>query len=113
MDEQAQQARMIACNLTARELATRLDELARGLFGSAVHVEELPDGFAYRFGGGTEVASQLTTFVLEERQCCPFFHFDLHFEPYAGPITLALRGTPEVKAYMKLLAGNGPMHGAP
>lgn len=103
MDQQNQQPPVIACSLTDKELAARLEELTQALFAQAEHVAELDDGYAFRFSGSAEQAQHLTTFVLEERQCCPFFRFDLRFDPYDGPITLSLRGTAEVKAFTTFL----------
>ena len=97
----------IACSLSDRELAIRLDELTRTLLADALDITELDDGYALRFEGSPPNAQRLTTFVLGERQCCPFFRFDLHFEPYAGPITLILGGDAAIKAFTQtLLAGN-------
>src|SRR5215217_1655099 len=42
-------APVIACNLLGRELAERKDEITRDLFAHVERVDELPDGFAYRF----------------------------------------------------------------
>lgn len=52
----------------------------------------LPDGYALRFPGEELWASRLLAFVVGERACCPFFTFEVHFEPEHGPIWLHLRG---------------------
>jgi hypothetical protein len=41
------------------------------------------------------------SFVAEERACCPFFTFELHYEPNLGPIWLRLRGSAEIKALLR------------
>jgi len=53
---------------------------------------QLPDGYALRFPGEETWASRLLRFIVQERACCPFFSFELVFEPGQGPIWLHLRG---------------------
>lgn len=89
----------IACTLTGDELAERGDEV-NGLFTSVEEVRELDDGYAFRFDGGDASAASLLSFVLEERRCCPFFTFDLVFEPNIGAIWVHLRGSVAVKEFV-------------
>jgi len=81
----------IACTLGVEDQATRRDEIAR-LFAGRQQVWELPDGYAVRFTGDDNVAVGLLRFISGERACCPFFTFELTFEPQRGPIWLRLRG---------------------
>ncbi len=39
-------------------------------------------------------------FITAERECCPFFRFELIVEPDDGPVWLRLRGSDEVKAFV-------------
>ena len=91
----------IACNLQEAAQAARRDELSRELFAGYEGISELPDGYEFRFPGSAEWAAALTRFVMEERECCPFFTFELRFEPDRGPITLRLRGSEEVKEFVR------------
>jgi hypothetical protein len=43
------------------------------------------------FAGGAEWAEKLVGFVISERECCPFFSFEVLFEPGGGPISLRVR----------------------
>lgn len=98
---------VIACALTPAELEKRADELS-GLVRQARSREELDDGFALAFAGDDETAGRLLDFVLAERRCCPFFRFELVFEPDLGPIRLRLLGSEEVKSFVRpLLAERG------
>ncbi|MBA2521484.1 MAG: hypothetical protein H0V24_17655 [Chloroflexia bacterium] len=92
---------VIACNLSARDLAIRSDELRRQLFGAVTEVRELPDGFAFRFPESDDVRTKLFEFVGTERGCCSFFRIELHFEPELGPIWLQLRGGDGVKDFVR------------
>lgn len=89
----------IACNLSGAELAERGDEVG-GLFKAVEQVRELADGYAFRFSGSDAIAAQLLAFTLEERRCCPFFTFELVFEPNQGPIWVHLRGSASIKEFV-------------
>ena len=89
----------IACTLTGAGLAERGDEVA-SLFATVEAVRELADGYAFRFPGNDTAATALLEFTLAERRCCPFFTFEMDFEPHAGPIWINLRGSAAVKEFV-------------
>ena len=60
-------------------------------------MDELEDGYEFRFPGSEEWATRLTEFIVFERECCPFLAFELVFEPEGGPIRLRVRGPEGVK----------------
>lgn len=90
----------IACALSERELAARRQDYADHLAKGIEHVEELEDGFAFRFAGTDRWVSAILTFVTLERSCCPFFGIEVVFEPAGGPVWLKLRGGAEAKAFV-------------
>lgn len=90
----------LACSLLGAEFATRREAIARDLFAHADRVEELPDGFGYRFPSAEPWAAKALAFIAEERRCCPFFTFELVFEPDDGPLWLRLRGSEAIKAFV-------------
>jgi hypothetical protein len=81
----------LACSLTGPEQARRREELQR-IFEGCSRTDELEDEYEFSFPGSEEWAVRLTEFVVFERACCPFFAFDLVFEPEGGPIRLRARG---------------------
>ena len=89
----------IACSLSGAELAERGDEV-NDLFVAVEQVRELDDGYAFRFDGSDASAASLLTFVLAERRCCPFFTFELTFEPNVGAIWVQLRGSAAIKEFV-------------
>ena len=89
----------IACNLTGEDLAERGNDV-KNLFDETEEVRELEDGYAFRFSGSDAMAPRLLEFTLEERRCCPFFTFDLVFQPNLGSIWVHLRGSAAVKEYV-------------
>lgn len=91
---------VVACSLSEEELARRSREVSRDLFVFAEQVEELSDGFRWRFPGDGAWHAKLLDFVAAERRCCGFFRIELTFEPGLGPVTLALRGPVGTKAFI-------------
>jgi hypothetical protein len=100
MTDTRQQGTPIACNLNSEAQAERQRVVTEKLFSDVLETEELTDGYAYRFSGEQEILEQVTAFVLFERQCCPFFTFELIFEPEQGPVTLKLRGPEGTKEFL-------------
>ncbi len=90
----------LACLLTGEDLAAR-GEIVRPLIASYQKLHELEDGYAFQFPGETEWIQRVVSFIDEERKCCPFFTFELQFEPGLGPLWLRLRGSAEIKALLR------------
>ena len=91
----------LACLLTGEDLKAR-GEVVQSLMASYQQLHELEDGYAFQFPGAPEWIQRVVSFVAEERQCCPFFTFELQFEPNLGPIWLRLRGSAEIKALLRV-----------
>ena len=90
----------LACTLHGREFAERKDAIAGELFAHASEVKELADGYAYRFEGFDPWAERILAFIAIEKECCPFFTFELALEPYDGPVWLRLRGSAAIKEFV-------------
>ncbi len=91
----------IACKLTNEEEQKRREELSRELFSGREDTRELDDGYEFVFAGGADWAEKLVSFVVSERECCPFFTFELIFEPEGGRVWLRVRGPEGVKEFMR------------
>lgn len=91
----------IACSLSNEGLARRQEEIAGSIFNEAHEITDLSDGYGFRFEGPDDRAHRLIDFILTERECCPFFTFELRFEPVGGSIWLHLRGSSEIKTYVE------------
>ena len=65
-------------------------------------VEELEDGYALRFPDSEGWIAKLVDFIVYERSCCPFFAFELVFEPEGRGVWLRLRGD-GVKEFLELV----------
>jgi hypothetical protein len=90
----------LACNLFGREFAERKETISRDLLAHAEQVEELPDGFGYRFPAAEPWTAKVLDFIAAEKECCPFFTFELIFEPNDGPLWLRLRGSEAIKEFV-------------
>ncbi|MEO7000566.1 MAG: hypothetical protein ABI068_02020 [Ktedonobacterales bacterium] len=89
----------IACMLTGDELTERGSEVG-AVFQAVEQVRELADGYEFRFPGSDAIVSGLLGFMLAERRCCPFFTFELVFEPNLSAIWVRLRGSTAVKEFV-------------
>jgi hypothetical protein len=90
----------LACSLTSAELEVRGEENG-ALFAHATAVEELPDGYRFAFPAEAESATAILRFVLAERDCCPFFTFDLAFTPPHQAIWLTIGGSEAIKGIVQ------------
>lgn len=91
----------IACNLTQSDLVARRNELAKEIFSECGDINELADGYEFRFSGDDIWFKKLTEFVSFERKCCPFFIFNLTFEQNQSAIVLRLQGAEGTKEFIK------------
>ena len=89
----------VACDLTAIPEEARQRHLATvpDIFAAVQEVQELPNGFAFRFANEPGRFMSLAKFVEYEQLCCPFEGFAVEIEPHGGPIWLRLTGDEEVK----------------
>ena len=90
----------IACALPPDRERARRDELSRGLFARHEGAAELADGYEFRFPGDARLVGELARFIADERECCPFLHFELLVEPDRGPIRLRVRGPEGTKEFL-------------
>src|SRR5690242_16597272 len=97
----------IACNLPEAAQAARGEEIAP-IFDSVQQTVELADGYAFEFAGSATQAARLLEFILAERECCPFFRFELVFAPDHSAIWLHLGGGPGVKEFIAASRGMMP-----
>jgi hypothetical protein len=106
MPEENVQEMPIACTLSAQDYTARTIEIEE-LMQRAVETRELVDGYALKFAGSADQARDLLQFIIQERACCPFFTFELDFEPQEGPIWLSLRGPEGTKGFIQEMIEHG------
>ena len=90
----------LACTLSAAELRERGDGVVGPLFARVQRIEETPDGYCFAFPAEAEGVRDLMEFILSERDCCPFFTFELGFPSPHESVWLTLRGGEGVKEFV-------------
>lgn len=90
------------CALSGGALLSRVEGVIADFSRGLDQVVELSDGYALRFPGSAGWIAKLVEFVVHERDCCPFFAFELAIEANGGPVWLRLRGV-GVKQFLELL----------
>jgi hypothetical protein len=93
-----------ACNMAAlnSEQKKRVLGLLEELKAKRQEVNELPDGFAFRYAMGSDMLLNAAEFIAYERLCCPFFSFELEVEKDDGSMWLRLKGREGVKDFIKI-----------
>jgi hypothetical protein len=93
---------IIACDLTAIDAgvrSTHVESAKQLLHQGAREVQELPDGYAFRYDAAQY--PEVVQFIANERLCCPFFTFVLEVTPAHGPLWLRITGGEGVKEFMQ------------
>lgn len=103
----ASQGSPFVCDMNAIEPANRDRHIAAAVeVFQAVHaIRELPNGYAFRLPGETNLLLKTAEFVANERLCCPFFGFMIEIEPEGGSLWLHLTGPDGVKPFIQAEIG--------
>ena len=93
----------IACDMSVLSPAQRSAHLAtsRELFSKVQAIDEVAEGYEFRFGDEPEMVLKIAEFVALEKLCCPFLNFAINVEAEGGPVTLRLTGREGVKAFVR------------
>ena len=93
----------LACDieaLTKKEME-HVMEVSKEIFGLAVQIQELADGYELSFSNGSvKLIRQLAEFMALESLCCPFIKHTLIIEPNRGGAFLQLTGEENVKEFI-------------
>lgn len=91
-----------ACNMQAisAEERPRHIEVTGRMRQAIKEVKDLPDGYSFRFDASRPNVMLVSEFISRERDCCPFFTFELVAERDEGPLWLSLRGREGVKEFI-------------
>jgi hypothetical protein len=93
----------LACDLTAIPASEREEHIvtAPQLFQTAQEVQELPNGYAFRFLNESGKLIAIAKYIENESLCCAFFNFELEIKPNRGALWLRLTGGEGVKELLK------------
>ncbi|HTL01753.1 MAG TPA: hypothetical protein VL243_05980 [Vicinamibacterales bacterium] len=90
----------ILCTLAPGERAQRRTAFLQNLLGHVLAVEQLANGYRWRFKSAPGLTAQLGSVIEAERQCCRFLTFDLHASPDLGQVLLDVTGPDGTKAIL-------------
>lgn len=96
----------LSCTLLPAELQDRLDFLKKEVFSKVEKKEVLNDGMIFYFPDSQENTKMVMDFIAFERQCCPFFKFDLSILPFEKGIALKISGSRAVKEFLESYMGD-------
>lgn len=94
MDELA-----IACNLSPEELQERGGDLLPGLLELSDGQRPVEAGYVFSFPA--PALPTVFKVIESERECCPFFRFEVTIEPAAGPVSLVLSGPSGTREFIE------------
>ena len=91
----------IACNINALNTTQRerREILAKQMHDAGLQIQELPDG--YKFLYPADLFLTVAEFVSLEKQCCPFFTFQLIVDPDNGPLWFGITGREGTKEFIQ------------
>jgi hypothetical protein len=91
------------CNIKTLSVAERLHkkQIGEKMAASRVEVNELPNGYAFRFRPGGVSLVELADWVESERRCCLFFDLAIEAEREGGSMWLKITGRDGVKQFIR------------
>src|SRR5580704_10713487 len=92
----------LTCNINGilPQERTRYERLVEAVRRAVKERLELPDGYAFQLDTIQISTGQLVEWVELERQCCPFFGFEVRWEGKNGPVWLRLTGPEGIKEFI-------------
>ena len=82
-------------------LALRREMLVTGLFKYAAEIQELEDGYAFKFRRSELLIRRIADYILFEGQHSPQLTFALVLEPNGGALWLEIRGPESEKQHIR------------
>jgi hypothetical protein len=64
-------------------------------------VQEVENGYEFRFPNETELISKIAEFISNERLCCPFLEFTLNIFSNNEPVSLSLTGPSGTQEFLR------------
>ena len=93
-----------ACMMSALSPAERkqhFEEYGPRLRASLKQIRELPNGYEFAFHTDRDTYQVLSTWMFQERLCCPFFDLELRIDREGGSTWLSLTGREGVKEFIQ------------
>jgi hypothetical protein len=91
----------IATALSPAERKQHFEEYGPRLRASLKTIRELPNGYEFAFHTDRDTYQVLSTWMFQERLCCPFFDLELRIDREGGSTWLSLTGRDGVKEFIQ------------
>jgi hypothetical protein len=91
----------ISCRLTSELMRKRKSTIIHELVEKIIMTEETDKGYSFTFNYSEEILFRLAEFVKLEKECCPFFDFNLSVPGNINTIGLLLTGPDGTKDFIK------------
>ncbi len=101
MNRNINQIGSLACKLTDGEQVERKQALQNKIFSMVKKIVETDDGYIFYFKYDDVFLQQLTSYIIAEKQCCPFFRFTFIIHPNRDGLELKITGASGAKALIK------------
>jgi hypothetical protein len=84
----------LACNMDVFTSAQRESHVqtTTELIQAVQSIQEVGNGYEFRFPNQTEFISKIAEFISNERLCCPFLNFSFNIVSNSEPVSLSLTG---------------------
>ena len=93
----------LACTLTGFEKLERKESLKKEIFSQVKSIEELESGYLFRFADSNNFMIKIIDYITVEKECCPFFKYDIIIHPYNRGIELEVTGEEGSKDLITML----------
>ena len=92
----------LACHMDALSQGqqARHEELLEQAKATAQGIEELADGYRFKFPSSDRTILEMAELITLERLCCPFLDLALEAPRDDGPISLSISGRDGVKEFL-------------
>jgi hypothetical protein len=99
----------IACqlNVFSAEESQRYQTVRKRIEGAVVRIVEMGNGYVFHLPDDDAMLAMVADWIALERQCCPFFEFNVSVGGLEPSILVALTGSPEVKRLLAAELGSG------
>jgi len=84
---------VLQCTLTDKELVKRKEILRDQIFSRVSERKENTDGIVYYFEYDKHLLNKVLEHIQIEKECCPFFKFDISILPFNKGIVLGISGS--------------------
>jgi len=92
---------VVQCSLIPEDLNIRKEELKKSILSKVVKRKEVSNGIIFYFNNEPNLLESVLEHIIIERQCCPFFKFDVSILPFNKGFALQISGSEDAIEMIK------------